>query len=64
MNSLDHGTTVSMQYKALLADPDTRTTCTTCPDIFLAILGAGDILIVFFDRFTGRNLTVEIFCKQ
>ena len=53
-----------MPYKALLANPDTRTAGTICPDIYLAALGAADILLIFFDSFAGPTSTSEIFCKR
>ena len=47
VNSLDHGRTINMPSEALLADPDTKTAGTICPDICLATLVASDILLVF-----------------
>ena len=63
MNSLDHGQIISMPCKVFLADPDTRTAGTICPDMCLATLGVAGILFVFFDSFTGPSLTVETFSK-
>ena len=64
MNSLDHDCTVSMLYKALLADPDTNIADTICHDIFLATLGAADILLALIHSFTNPTSTFKIFCKQ
>ena len=46
MNSLDCGKIISMPYKALLADPDTETVGTICPNIYLETLDKADMLLV------------------